>query len=267
MSRTLLTSLLLLAPLAMADKRGAAWPWYNENTALNPNTLQTSTGQGVNWIYNWETYRPGNSENFNFIGTQRCTDCSSSPIADLASRASSGGWNTVFSLNEPDLNGISPTDAASWYQQHINPLQIQKALPAVSSSTSSGQGLSWLDSFISACSGCYYDYINLHWYGPSFSEFQSYIESAHSRYPNTNLVITEFALTAGSAQDQANFLDQAMSFLNGASYVSLYSYFVATSTALEQSNDSGAVTAAPNSALYNSDGSLTVVGQRYKSGP
>ena len=28
----------------------------------------------------------------------------------------------VFSLNEPDISGISPGDAASWYQKYINPL-------------------------------------------------------------------------------------------------------------------------------------------------
>lgn len=28
----------------------------------------------------------------------------------------------LFSLNEPDLNGISPGDAASWYQANINPI-------------------------------------------------------------------------------------------------------------------------------------------------
>lgn len=28
----------------------------------------------------------------------------------------------VFSLNEPDVNSISPSDAASWYQEYINPL-------------------------------------------------------------------------------------------------------------------------------------------------
>lgn len=261
-----LTSLLLLAPLAaMADKRGAAWPWYNANTNLDPNALQSSPGQGVNWLYNWETYRPANTQNFNFIGTQRCMDCSSSPVADLANRVSSGGWNTVFSLNEPDLAGISPTDAAAWYKQYINPLQVQKALPAISSSTNAGQGISWLDSFISACSGCYYDYINLHWYGPNFASFQSYIQNAHNHYPGKKFVITEFALSSGSAQDQANFVNQAKSFLNGADYVAMYSFFAATSTALEQANDPGAATNAPNSALYNSDGSLSVVGQAYKS--
>lgn len=39
---------------------------------------------------------------------------------------------------------------------------IKKALPAVTSSTNSGEGLSWLSQMITACAGsCSYDYINL----------------------------------------------------------------------------------------------------------
>lgn len=37
----------------------------------------------------------------------------------------------VFSLNEPDINGISPSQAASWYIQYINPL-VSCCLAAIS---------------------------------------------------------------------------------------------------------------------------------------
>ena len=68
----------------------------------------------------------------------------------------------VFSLNEPDLNGISAASAADWYKQHINPLAIKKAFPAITSSTNSGMGLDWLQNFLNSCGGgCYGDYINL----------------------------------------------------------------------------------------------------------
>ena len=37
---------------------------------------------------------------------------------------------------------------------------------------------------VNACGGgCFFDYINLHWYGPSFAEFQSHVEQAHAHYP------------------------------------------------------------------------------------
>jgi hypothetical protein len=195
---------------------------------------------------------------------QRCTDCSSSPIADLASRQAAQGWATVFTLNEPDINGITPSQAASWYIQYVNPLAIKKALPAVTSSVTSGQGLSWVSQMISACAGqCYFDYINLHWYGSTFAEFQSYVESAHSQFPNYQLVITEFALQnpAGGQSAQVAFFQQAFPFLDGASYVQLYFPFVATSPALFQANnptDAGIV--GTGSCLYNNDGSPSAVG-------
>lgn len=76
---------------------------------------------------------------------QRCLDCSSSPIADLASRHAAQGWASkylistelellvtlnaaVFTLNEPDINGITPSQAASWYIEYINPLVSIKFL-------------------------------------------------------------------------------------------------------------------------------------------
>jgi len=35
----------------------------------------------------------------------------------------------VFTLNEPDINGITASDAASWYIQYVNPLVRQYTLP------------------------------------------------------------------------------------------------------------------------------------------
>ena len=90
----------------------------------------------------------------------------------------------VFTLNEPDVNGITPQQAATWYQQNINPLTIKKALPAITSSANANQGLDWLNQMISACAGnCFFDYINLHHYGPDFATFQSYVEQVHAQFP------------------------------------------------------------------------------------
>ncbi|KAJ7264885.1 hypothetical protein B0H12DRAFT_213463 [Mycena haematopus] len=246
-------------------KRGLCWPWYNGS--LNPGKL--NDGQGtVNLIYDYETYSPP-SDNGNgglaFIGMQRCLDCSSSPIADLAARQQQLGFVTVFTLNEPDQNGISPQQAASWYKQYINPLAIKKSLPAVSSSSNSGQGLSWVQQMISACGGgCYYDYINLHWYGQTFAQFEAYVNQAHSLFPNNQIVITEFALQnpAGGQADQLNFFRQAFPFLDSAGFVEMYFPFVATSPSLYQANDAGgAAFTGTGSTLYNNDGSISAVGQ------
>ncbi|KAF7983941.1 hypothetical protein HWV62_18348 [Athelia sp. TMB] len=227
---------------AEAGKRGLCWPYYNGS--LNPGVFNNGDGEVVA-IYDYETYAPPSTNGnggLGFIGMQRCTDCDSSPIADLASRQAAQGWATVFTLNEPDINGISPSDAASWYIQYVNPLAIKKSLPAVTSSTNSGQGLSWLSEMISACGGqCYYDYINL----------------------GTQIVVTEFALQnpAGGQADQVAFYQQAFPFLDGASYIQLYFPFVATSPSLFSSNDAaGAAYVGTGSCLYNDDGSPSAVG-------
>ncbi|KAG8740665.1 hypothetical protein FRC10_004075 [Ceratobasidium sp. 414] len=197
-------------------------------------------------------------------------DCDSSPIAQLPDRAVEQGWDTILTLNEPDITGTLPTDAATWYTQHINPLNLKKTAPAVTSSKSPGQGLDWLAQFISACAGnCYIDYINLHWYGAFFADFQAQVEQAHAQFPNypeiTKIIISEFALQSPATQiDQAAFLKQAIPYLDNATYVAYYAYFVASSPLLFSANDPLGVAYAGNaSTLYNNDGGLSNLGVVY----
>ncbi|CAK5263627.1 unnamed protein product [Mycena citricolor] len=186
-------------------KRGLVWPWFN--SPLDPARLNDFQGT-INLIYDYETYAPPSSNGnggLNFIGMQRCLDCQSSPLSQLAARQQQLGFATLFTLNEPDINNISPGQAADWYVNNINPFRIHKALPAVTSSTSAGQGLDWLQQMVNACAGrCFYDYINLHWYGQNFGQFQSHITQAHNQFPNTRIVVTEFALAnpPGGQADQ-----------------------------------------------------------------
>ncbi|KAJ6520378.1 hypothetical protein C8R45DRAFT_58931 [Mycena sanguinolenta] len=239
------------------------------NASLNPGRL--NDGQGtVNLIYGYETYSPP-STNGNgglaFIGMQRCKDCASSPINQLAARQKQLGFVTVFTLNEPDAPGsgyVSPSDAAGWYKQYINPLAIKKALPAVTSSTTAGQGLDWVQQMINACAGgCFYDYINIHWYGQNFQQFQDHVNAAHARFPNNKIVVTEFALAnpPGGQADQLNFFRQAFAFLDSATFVEMYFPFAATSPALFNANDANPGAVGTSSMLYNNDGTISAVGQ------
>ncbi|KAF8554986.1 hypothetical protein OG21DRAFT_1508275 [Imleria badia] len=256
-----LVFLSVFAATAQAGKRGLAWPWFNAQ--LNPGVFNNGDGEVVA-IYDWETYAPPSTNGnggLSFIGMQRCLNCSSSPIDELNARWKAQGWETVFTLNEPDINGISPDDAASWYINNINPLTIKRALPAVTSSTAPGQGLSWVSQMITACAGqCYFDYINVHWYGASFAQFQSFIQSAYAQFPNYQLVITEFALQnpPGGQADQVTFFKQAFAFLDSAAYVALYFPFVATSPKLMEEN--GATPSETTSCLYNNDKTPSAVG-------
>ncbi|KAJ7729163.1 hypothetical protein B0H16DRAFT_1470139 [Mycena metata] len=246
-------------------KRGLAWPYYNGG--LDPGKLNDHQGT-VNLIYDYETYAPPSSNGdggLAFIGMQRCLDCGSSPIAQLAARQKQLKFSTVFTLNEPDLNGISPGQAADWYKQHINPLAIKKALPAVTSSTDVGKGLNWVQQMVKACNGgCHFDYINLHWYGQDFAQFKAHVNDAHSRFPHNKIVITEFALQnpRGGQADQIKFFKAAFAFLDSASFVEMYFPFVATSPNLFKSHDpSGAAFVGTGSTLYKDDGTISAVGE------
>ncbi|KAI1792744.1 hypothetical protein LXA43DRAFT_313362 [Ganoderma leucocontextum] len=257
-------ALALLTASAQAGKRGLTWTYYN--TALNPGVFNNGDGQVVA-IYDYETYAPPSKNGtggLTFIGMQRCLDCDSSPINQLAARQKQQKWTTVFTLNEPDASGISPSQAASWYKQNINPLPIKRALPAITSSANPGQGLDWLQQMVTACGGCSFDYINLHWYGPDFPTFQKYVEQAHAKFPNKQIVISEFALQKppGGQADQVTFFKQAFAYLDKQTFVQLYFPFVATSPSLLQKNDAaGASFVGTGSCLYEDNGTPSPVGQ------
>ncbi|CAK5277998.1 unnamed protein product [Mycena citricolor] len=267
-----LASSTLAAPLQQAiskragpGKRGLCWPFYNG--PLDP--AKFNDGQGsVNLIYDYETFAPPSSNGnggLNFIGMQRCLDCQSSPISQLAARQKQLGFATLFTLNEPDINGISPQTAADWYKQNINPIAIKKALPAVTASTAPGQGLDWLNQMVAACAGnCFFDYINLHHYGSSFQQFQDFVNAAHAQHPDKQIVVTEFALQnpAGGQADQVAYYKQAFKFLDEAPFVEMYFPFLASTPSLFSANDAAGVGfVGTGSALFNDDKSVSAVGQ------
>ncbi|KAG8723544.1 hypothetical protein FRC09_002908 [Ceratobasidium sp. 395] len=260
--KTIAATFLVAAPVAPSGKRGLAWPWYNENTNLEPGKLSSSH---VAWMYNWETWRPAKTADLNFIGTQATMDSGSSPIGQLKTRATEQGWNTVFSLNEPDLHDIAPGVASDWYIKWINPLPMKKAIPAVTSSQDPGKGLDWTAAFLKACDGkCKFEYINIHWYGHNFADFKDHVQKAHNRFPSHKLVISECALQKPADRpQQVAFLKSAMEFLDHADYVDMYFVFGASSPKLI-SNHTGGGEVGVGSSLYNNDGSLTANGVAYR---
>jgi hypothetical protein len=88
-------------------------------------------GMLASWFFRHsEVNQRYKNSNLTYIGTQRCLDCPSSPVSELHARSIDQGWTTVFTLNEPDLpvGGVSAADAAEWYIQWVNPLNISESL-------------------------------------------------------------------------------------------------------------------------------------------
>lgn len=70
--------------------------------------------------------------------------------------------------NEPDNAGqanLTPSQAASVYKKYMQPFKGQAALgtPAVTNGGSPG-GLTFLEAFLDKCTGCTFDFINIHYY-------------------------------------------------------------------------------------------------------
>lgn len=82
-------------------------------------------------------------------------------------------------------------------------------------------------------------------------------------FPNTNMVITEFALSSpsGGAPAQTAFYQQAFQWLDSQDYVTLYFPFVATSPILATANSGGNSDVDTSSCLYDDSGALSSVGQ------
>jgi len=256
---------LSAAKRAGPGKRGLVWPFYNG--PLDPAKLNDGKGS-VNLIYDYETFPPPSTNGaggLNFIGMQRCIDCDSSPISQLATRQKQQGFSTLFTLNEPDINGITPPQAADWYKQNISPMAIKKALPAVTSSQTPGQGLDWLQQMLDACAGqCFFDYINLHHYGANFDQFKAHVLDANTRFPGKQIVITEFALQnpPGGQADQVAFYKQAFAFLDSSPFVEMYFPFLASTPSLFAANDAAGVSfVGTGSTLFNDDGNPSAVGE------
>ena len=234
-----------------SGKRGMGY-----NDASLANFFGESSGK-CSWAYNWAD-SPGDLDSkYSFIPTLwGDKNDFLSRWSSAASTAISKGSKALFSFNEPDNAGqanMSPSDAASLHVQHMNPF-AGKALigaPAVSNSNLAGQGLQWLQSFMTSCqgAGCHVDFCNVHWYSPA-NEMDSLfdlLEQAHQICGNKPVWLTEFAPT-GSSDEINNFLNVAIPKLEALDYVTGYAYFFV---------DTG--------KLLDSANSLSSVGQVYAS--
>ncbi|RFU33393.1 hypothetical protein B7463_g2973, partial [Scytalidium lignicola] len=216
------------APALTGGKRGAA---YNDASLLAAYEGHSE----VSWCYNWGNNPSGSTSGLEYV-----------PM--LWGRKYVGGWDSAIKsaiangakaalfYNEPDNDGqanIDPIDAANDYKQYMMPYKGQVLLggPAV---TNGGApvGLTWLTSFISACDGCHFDFIPVHWYSDASatSYFESYMEQFHSSV-DLPLWITEFAPSSG---DASSFLETVLPFLDSTDYIQRYSYFMTADGILTQ---------------------------------
>lgn len=147
------------------------------------------------------------------------------------------GSTHLFSFNEPDVGAqanLSPQAAATAYKTYMSDMfggrsGVKLCAPSVTNGPGP-MGLTWLSSFMSACTDCQIDCINLHWYGTESSDFISHVKSVVSQYSGKDIFVSEFALNnspAPSTDTVTKFLSDTLTYLDGANEVTGYSYFMA----------------------------------------
>lgn len=213
---------------AVASKKAKRGIAYNDIAKLSAFTSSSK----VSWAYNWGSSTPAIPNNVEFVPMLWGTGSHAAGWKENADKAIASGSTHLLAFNEPDLgqqSSLSVGDAAAGYQNLMQPYagKVKLGSPAVTNG-GSPMGLTYLQNFITACSGCTIDFIAIHWYnGGSADDFKNYVTKAHIAGGGRPVWITEFE-GPGDAQQQQKFLKEVLPWLDNQDYVERYAYFMAS---------------------------------------
>jgi len=218
---------ILASPTTDAPKkRGLA---YN-NAALTQFFIGSNSK--VSWAYNWGQDTSGLASGLEYVLMLWNNNLSlTGPWAAAASNAIASGSSHLFSFNEPDISSQANMDVntvAQAYMSYIQPFAGKAKLGALAVTNGGGSmGLTYLSNFISNCSSCTIDFVNIHWYdsATNFEYFKSHVEQAYTAGGNRPIWITKFA-TTGTEDEQNTFLEVVIPWLDAKPYVERYAYFM-----------------------------------------
>ncbi|XXG97065.1 hypothetical protein Hte_003359 [Hypoxylon texense] len=218
------------------SKRGAA---YNDASLVE--TLLGLTKE-VTWAYNWGS-DPGQLDSAVMYYPMLWSPAPdhSSDWDTKAEAAITRGSDHFLSFNEPDIDAqahMTPGDAAAGHIQYMNPYagRVKISSPAISSSEDPNRGITWLNSFFTACDGkCQVDFCAAHWYGPGGNDgatlFLDHLDKVHEACDNKPVWVTEFQAISGDADTFLKVVTEKLDS-DAYSYVEKYSYFMLTEGSL-----------------------------------
>ena len=237
----------------------------------NDVSLLPAYGDKYSWCWNWGASSGGNTGSCQYVPM----------LKDVASEGAwsglTGGFKgqvpAVLGYNEPDVNGISASEAAANYPELMTkPFAGSDVLigsPGPNSSARSGP--QWLDTFLGECTSCGIDFAQVHWYANKDQDaetnaqaFISYIKDTVTPIVNKykdskgapmKIWVTEFGYVppandggrATNPADQVTFIQQTLPFLNGCDSVAKYAFFMV-------GNDAGDMTGDVKSAYMSASG-------------
>jgi hypothetical protein len=244
-------------PATNSTKRGLCWPWNNPASSF-----AFFSPSAIPWLYNWELWDPRASGVY--ATAEYVPMCrTQSDASQVPAYFSSCYARRLLGFNEPDLPAssggdyISPYNASVLWKQYIQPVKTKcgtlLGAPAVTNGVGSGWGTDWLNQFFGNCTSpsCSFDFIPLHWYGNSLSNFKTYVTQFHSLFPNYSLWITEWQFTDVSSTVTANLEKPALQWLDAQSYIERYAMFGPMNSANMAGITNGAMVTDDLSGLTN----------------
>ncbi|KAJ5982429.1 hypothetical protein N7451_012529 [Penicillium sp. IBT 35674x] len=215
-----------------SSKRGAAY-----NDAKFVSALSIDPGI-ISWAYNWGSTSNGDIPSGEEYVPMLWGSVDVDSWAAAVKTALADGSTHLMGFNEPDSSSqadMSYSNAATYYKQHLTIYADHAKLisPAVTSSTTTGKGLSWLSSFLSECTDCKISAVAVHWYGNTLAELKSFVTEASemaSDYGISEIWLTEFGLNNDESgitdlSVAAHFVEEAITWLDTNAAITRYAYF------------------------------------------
>jgi len=229
-------------------KRGIAWA---VDTIADAKLLSKS----VSWWYNWSpTPQAAVSGGFAAVGMEFIPMLWNGSGVGTAKLPSS---LALFGFNEPDLasqSNMTPQSAASLWPQ-VETMAKAAGIPTLVS-PAVAYNLSWMQQFMSLCTGCEVDGIAFHTYTDTLASVQGQVQNFEQF--NKPIWLTEFAChhnannTPCTLSESEAFMNATVPWLESQAQVAHYAWFSGSNV--------------PNSVIVQ-NGQLTPIGQIYVSLP
>jgi len=235
--------------------RGLAW-------AVDDRWAPTIASGNIGWTYHWQDgpihTMPEHVEFYPMLwGDGQAIDQFYACMAEMDYTPTH-----MLGPNEPDIPGqanLTPARAVQLWRTHLEPYAdqgVQLCTPAPA------HDVQWLQDFMEQCEGCRISCVAMHSYDdydPNFTDLQNRVESFHEAFPDYDIWVTEYGLTAASGPTEDNVMQYVAAtteYFDSVDYIKRYAFFGAWAQ-----NPDGFAT--DHSAFFNWDGSLSPLGNMY----
>ncbi|KAK7741843.1 hypothetical protein SLS53_004910 [Cytospora paraplurivora] len=217
----------LLLAISLNPKRGLA---ANEDVKIKTTSFKKDFGGNnsqVVWQYNWDSNTSNKQPFCEYVPMLWTIPENPGVWKRHATAWIDAGTQHLLAFNEPENAGqsnIDPTTAVNAYRKYMQPFagQVKLGAPAVSN-----DGYNWMSQFLDNCTGCSIDFVPIHWYNPSFllDDFKAFTMKMCDLVGGRPIWVTEFMPTGDNATAIAEFMKDAIAWLDQEDCVERYAYF------------------------------------------